>query len=603
MTKDNSTTDSGEKPDNEASKKTNAWSDGGTTGLEDDIFYFGKGMNTKWLNSKEKLLNYIGKRYSMSEASSIEKGRLILIGITKPDEIKAKKVFGKMYFHLQEEWKLNMKRYNETTALVNQNLTSCYAIIWGQLTQTLRNKIKAESDFDNIDNEKNSPKLFALVTKICNQTATIDHQPTAIVTSLYTMIGLNGLNMTFIADLICPHRDIKNADHVAYVKNIDNHSLNQFLALMFLRQAGDHYKECQRDLNNDFIKGTNHIPATIKEAYNILKNYDMVEKKPFNPRKKQGQKKDSGTGDSPKTAHTFQQGTNPNTDNKPAKDFQQHDKINTRRIIICYKCGREDHITPSCTKTTTVDGDRIHPDSNTRPYSPRNTGTSHVHFADQAQAASLDDFGFSKELDQDDYFTAYQFTQSTAVYTENMRGNPRYCLTMKDVQGRLESFWWVLIDNQSTVHIFWNAMFLVNVWKTHKKLDLHTNARSVVIDEVGELPGVGTVWLHRNGVANILSFHALQNVNHFEIDYSTWPNQQGRRFQPDGRGLYYLDFANYFGCGKANTVFRTNVVNTEQQLTSKANNASLSLANEGIVTVKATKDNFTNRDVRRAEQV
>eukprot|EP00536_Pseudo-nitzschia_multiseries_P014327 jgi/Psemu1/38275/gm1.38275_g len=169
MTTDNPMTDSDKKPDNEASKKTNAWSNGkkqnktsskrfqgGTTGLEDDIFYFGKGMNTKWLDSKEKLLNYIGKKY------------------------------------------------NETTALVNQNLTSCYAIIWGQLTQTLRNKIKAESDFDKIDNAKNSPKLFTLVTKIFNQTATIDHQPTAIITSLYTMIGLNGLNMTFSNSMSTP---------------------------------------------------------------------------------------------------------------------------------------------------------------------------------------------------------------------------------------------------------------------------------------------------------------------------------------------------------------------------------------------------------------
>jgi len=60
--------------------------------------------------------------------------------------------------------------------------------------------------------------------------------------------------------------------------------------------------------------------------------------------------------------------------------------------------------------------------------------TSHVRnfrFADQIKATTHDEFNFEHELEQEDYFTAYQFIQCATVYTEDMSGNRRYCLNMK----------------------------------------------------------------------------------------------------------------------------------------------------------------------------
>ena len=88
---------------------------------------------------------------------------------------------------------------------------------------------------------------------------------------------------------------------------------------------------------------------------------------------------------------------------------------------------------------------------------------------------------------------------------------------------------WVLLDNQSTVHIFWNTMFLVNICKTTNCLELLTNTGSTVINKIGDLPGVGTVWVHRKGIVNILSFHGVQEVNKFEINYSIRPNALGKQ--------------------------------------------------------------------------
>eukprot|EP00536_Pseudo-nitzschia_multiseries_P018072 jgi/Psemu1/54022/gm1.54022_g len=171
------------------------------------------------------------------------------------------------------------------------------------------------------------------------------------------------------------------------------------------------------------------------------------------------------------------------------------------------------------------------------------------------------------------------------AYIEDMQGNNWCCLNMNHVRGHLNPFW-ILLDNQSTVHIFFNIMFLVNVQKTNKRLELHTNTGSAIVNTVRELPGVRTVWVHENGIANILLFHKLLDTNNFKIDYTSRPDSRGARnksfcietpdrvqqqFQPDR---------------KSNSVFGTRVVNTESPLT-----------------VDDNKENFTNRDTQRAKAI
>ena len=77
------------------------------------------------------------------------------------------------------------------------------------------------------------------------------------------------------------------------------------------------------------------------------------------------------------------------------------------------------------------------------------------------------------------------------------------------VSTRLDSFD-VLNDNQSTSNIIVEKSFVCNICPCKWTLVLRSQAGVCWIDKIANLPGVGTVWYHIDGVANILLSYKLR---------------------------------------------------------------------------------------------
>ena len=167
---------------------------------------------------------------------------------------------------------------------------------------------------------------------------------------------------------------------------------------------------------------------------------------------------------------------NPNNNNKTNNNNTHKDKSD----IKCYACGEMGHY--STYKECPLFGKKV------------TKGASFL----------LDDYDYDDTFSDEDYgFSFTTYGSSMTTITADFRTTPGHVLNNIN-KGRLPDTW-LLLDNQSTVNIFWTTMFLVNVRTTTKKLNLQTNAGAAIINEIGELPGFGTVWVHHKGIANILS--------------------------------------------------------------------------------------------------
>ena len=77
---------------------------------------------------------------------------------------------------------------------------------------------------------------------------------------------------------------------------------------------------------------------------------------------------------------------------------------------------------------------------------------------------------------------------------------------------------WVLLDSESTIDLFCNALLLTNIRKVDVKLNIFCNAGKRTNNMVGELEGYGIVWYYADGIANILLLYRISQRSHVTYD-------------------------------------------------------------------------------------
>ena len=136
----------------------------------------------------------------------------------------------------------------------------------------------------------------------------------------------------------------------------------------------------------------------------------------------------------------------------------------------------------------------------------------------------------------------------TSAGSETLMGAVHYDHVLHQNHGTKVNPTWILLNNQSTVDVFYNLALLHNIRKANRHMDIHCNAGVTSTNLIGDLPGYGEVWFHANGIANILSLARVKewyqvtydsmNGNVFEVaklDGSV------RFFKESARSLYYMD--------------------------------------------------------------
>jgi hypothetical protein len=142
---------------------------------------------------------------------------------------------------------------------------------------------------------------------------------------------------------------------------------------------------------------------------------------------------------------------------------------------------------------------------------------------------------------------------------------------------------WVLLDNQSTVDIFYNHDLLQNIRTVNERMYIHCNAGIQWTNQQGDLPGYGRVWYCPSAIANILSLHNVQNRCRVVYDSTagnrfvvTRSDGTERVFRMSDNGLYYFDTAT--SAWASSSLLNTVLVNTVSENKARYTNAEVSRA-------------------------
>ena len=107
---------------------------------------------------------------------------------------------------------------------------------------------------------------------------------------------------------------------------------------------------------------------------------------------------------------------------------------------------------------------------------------------------------------------------------------------------------WILLDSQSTISVFNNPAMLTNIRKSGHTLRALTNGGHQDSEMIGDFHNLGSVWYNPHSIANILSLSDVRKVCRVTLDTSAEPalcvhriNGSIMKFVEHASGLYVYD--------------------------------------------------------------
>ena len=101
-----------------------------TKELENNYYYYGKGMQTKFLESNKEFLNYIGTKYGESEKQSVLQNKLVITEVTAPASYATEELFKKLDYTEQQHWKDDRLYYQKYKMKTETNLNMICLLLW-----------------------------------------------------------------------------------------------------------------------------------------------------------------------------------------------------------------------------------------------------------------------------------------------------------------------------------------------------------------------------------------------------------------------------------------------------------------------------------------
>jgi hypothetical protein len=471
--------------------------------------------------------------------------------VTRPNALDDKEKADVLTYTI---WLEEVSAYTKRLGIIRQNMKAVFAVIWGQCSESLKDKVKSLADYKSKVTEGDCVWLLTHIKAIMLQ---FEGQRSLFLSLAdasrnLTVFRQNDLSLTSyktefenLVDVF-EHYGGVIGSYPALISLIDQNitdkteriraARNQLIGMMFLSRADRRkYGALFADLENQYARGNDQYPKDLTESYGMLVNYKPLfppkNKDPDRPTQNVNRNNNSNDSVSEMTGTTFLTAANiSNTNTVPGTDGILHPDI------TCFACQLQGHYSPAC---------------------PTATGIQHL-----------------------------QINETIPDMSNNA---PEYHFTFTQKQAKPASIpnTWILLDSQSTVSVFNNSQFLHNIRASTHSLKVSTNGGTQVSTQIGDIMNFGTVWYNPSSLANILSLAEVRRKCRCVMDTAVEAAIHVHKkdgtimsFKEFENGLYFYDVAD---CNENN--YRNQV-----------NSYSF------ILSVDSNKAQFHRREIEGADQ-
>jgi hypothetical protein len=438
-------------------------------------------------------------------------------------------------------WEKKVDEYVRKISQIEENMKTLYSLVWGQCSDVIRARIEALDNYQDMTNQSDSIKLLKSIKSLVFNFESQKYRPLAIHEGMKRFYSIYqdkhatcqsylekfqncvdvldhcGGSIGHIPGLVNATLMDNNIDFLTASKeemaDAVKASQDKYLAVAFILGSDrNRYGKLIENLENDYTQGQNRYPTTLTSAYGLLTNWKQEAR---NNMRFLGPTND-GVSFTNTDGHDHEDHSLNTNGRKPKSEWLK-DRVN----VTCHKCLQKGHYANECTNER-----KIEREAQATLVTAGTTAAATVAISEtDFEEADHVHFQFLMAGRHSDYRSVVLNQPAGAVPKE-----------------------WILLDNQSTVDVFYNKALLRNVRRSDTSMDIHCNAGVTSTDLIGDLPGYGEVWYHPHGIANILSLARVKEKHRVTFD-SAGQNKfvvhkadgTTRCFKQSRRGLYYLE--------------------------------------------------------------
>ena len=453
-------------------------------------------------------------------------------------------------------WKMEAGMVLTRRQLLETNLTSAYALIQGQCSDAVLEKVRGQANYATIHRDRDPVALLGLIRGVMFQYDSRKHRAVAIIELTSNMVsqtrhmsdseylekfrtrmsvidsagGTINMHHGLVTDALASQGLTRATASAAEMITSNAAARNRWEAVCFLLRSDQHrYGKLIQELANDYNKGRDCYPESLTEAYELMLHDDR------------------GHDNRPRTHGDSGVAFNAVGDVAAGPATGTKAQANPRPDVTCNRCRRTGHFANKCAETKALDGTVLATATaeEAGPVAvpavvevPSVTGAVHatIRFEDEGDRYDFQFLNDGEEVHQ---------LNDGVLHSQH-----------KGATGQPVPSSWILLDNQSTVDVFSNGALLRNIRKSDTSCRISCNAGIVTTQLVGDLDGYpNPVWYHPEGIANILSLHRVGQTCRIRYDNQklggvfriTKPDGSVRDFRPSITGLHYCDTAAHQG--------------------------------------------------------